>query len=318
MNDKEFSMLSQFGVPREFRAGELVFRKGDASGEMYFIVTGSVDLKFEGDREDKTIGVKEYFGELSFVVGRNYRSATAIAATPLKTTALNQTAFDRLIDLQPHLLFKLMRRSCAYLLESEQELTEDLRHRNDQLHDTLDNLRHLKAELDFKEIQAQTDELTGLYNRRALNTQLEKYVQRYRQTDNQLGVLMVDLDGFKRINDSYGHRVGDEVLILVANILKKAVRADDFACRQGGDEFVLLLPDITEARGRAVAENIRRTIGGLPPIPPRAQHKASASLGGTLLRDGEAKTSFMERADKYLYRAKESGKNQVVWEGCTT
>ncbi len=317
MNELEFSMLSQFGTPREFQSGELVFRKGDASGEMYFIVSGSVDLKFEGDREDKTIGAKEYFGELSFVVGRNHRSATAIAATLLKLTTLDQTAFDRLTELQPHLVLKLMRHSCAYLLESEQELTEDLRHRNNQLQETLDNLRHIKAELDFKEIQAQTDELTGLYNRRALNTQLEKYIEWYRQTDNQLGVLMIDLDGFKRYNDSYGHQVGDEVLILVANILKKAVRADDFACRQGGDEFVLLLPDITKTRGRAVAEHIRRAIDELPPLPTGAEHKVSASVGGTLLRCGEAKASFMERADKYLYRAKESGRNQVVWEGCT-
>ena len=222
MNDIEFSILSQFGVPRGFQSGELVFRKGDASCEMYFIVSGSVDLKFEGDREDKTVGAKEYFGELSFVVGRNYRSATAIAAKPLKLTALDQTAFDRLTELQTHLLFKLMRHSCAYLLESEQELTADLRYRNNQLQETLDNLRHIKAELDFKEIQAQTDELTGLYNRRALNTQLEKYIEWYRHTDNQLGVLMIDLDGFKRVNDSYSHQIGDEVLILVAKLAGEA------------------------------------------------------------------------------------------------
>ncbi|MBT5876267.1 MAG: GGDEF domain-containing protein [Candidatus Latescibacteria bacterium] len=317
MIDQDFLKLGEAGVQRSFEDGEVVFRKGDASGEMYLIVSGTVELKFEGDRDDKTIGSGEYFGELSFVVGRNFRSASAVAGSKLEMIALDQTAFDRLMVSQTDLLFKLVRRSCAYLLESEQELIEDLRQRNTQLQDTLNNLRHTKAELDFQEIQAQTDEMTGLYNRRALNTQLDKYMKRHHLSGRQLGVLMVDLDGFKLINDTYGHHVGDEVLILVAEILKKAVREDDFPCRQGGDEFVLLLPDTTDRNGRAIAERIRKAIEALPPIPADAKHKASGSLGGTLLRENETRESFLERADRYLYQAKDSGRNLVVWEGGT-
>ncbi len=157
--------------------------------------------------------------------------------------------------------------------------------------------------------------MTGLYNRRALNTQLDKFMERHHVSGKRLGVLMVDLDGFKLINDTYGHHVGDEVLIRVSEIQKTAVREDDFPCRQGGDEFVLLLPDTTSQNGQVIAERIRRAIEALPPIPEDAIHKASGSLGGTLLKEGETREDFLARADRYLYQAKESGRNLVVWEG---
>jgi len=133
MNNRDYLQLGEAGVPCTFEKGDVIFRKGDDSGEMFLIVSGSVHLQFEGDREDKTIGAGEYFGELSFVVGRDYRSATAVAASPLEMIGLDQRAFDRLMTTQTDLLFKLVRRSCAYLLESEQELIEDLRQRNTQL-----------------------------------------------------------------------------------------------------------------------------------------------------------------------------------------
>lgn len=314
MKDKEFVMFCQAGTLREYDAGEVIFRKGDVSQEMFFILSGSVNLLFEGDRDDKTVGEGDYFGELSFVVGRFARSATAIAATPVRMSALDQAVVDRLLDSHPQLLFSLIRQSCAYLLQSEQELTEDLRRRNLELQKTLDYLRHTKAELDFKELLAQTDELTGLYNRRALNEQLSKFIDRARQSQRRLGVIMIDLDGFKHINDTYGHQSGDIVLKQVAAILKASVRQDDFPCRQGGDEFVLLLPDVTENHGRKLAEKLRTAVENMPPVPADAVHKVSGSLGGAMLKPEEDAEAFLHRADQYLYRAKESGRNLVVWE----
>lgn len=313
-NNSDFEILSQKGTLRTYEPGETIFRRGDPSTGMFVIISGQVELQFPWDKAPKVLSERGYFGELSFVVGQNVRTATAVSRDTTRLVVLDQDAIDHLVETHPRSLFTLIRCSCGFLHQSEQTLIEDLMDKNNELEQTLEYLRRTKEELDYKDVLAQTDELTGLYNRRALNTQLAKFINRAHQSQRRLGILMVDLDGFKLINDTYGHINGDEVLKKIASILVKSVRGDDFPCRPGGDEFVLLLPDITDGRGQSLAEQIRSMIEVLDPVPPEAKHKVSGSIGGTMYKPGEDAETFLNRADQYLYYAKESGKNKAIWE----
>jgi two-component system cell cycle response regulator len=150
------------------------------------------------------------------------------------------------------------------------------------------------------------DPLTRLSNRRFLFSQLSALVSGARRHGRPLAVAMVDLDGFKAVNDRHGHEVGDHVLVAAAEALQRALRAEDVLGRLGGEEFLALLPDTgPEAAGRA-AERLRAAVanaGG--PV------HVTASVGWAVLRDGEAPDDLVRRADSALYAAKSEGRDRV-------
>ena len=156
---------------------------------------------------------------------------------------------------------------------------------------------------------AKTDPLTGLANRRATIGWLESMMTCSLEIDEPLAVLMFDIDHFKRINDTYGHQTGDEVLCKVAEIARTEIRAEDLVGRVGGEEFVCILSGVDEREARALAERVCRTIAqgtkraGCP--------AATISVGLALLRAGDTVETLLRRADAALYEAKEGGRNQV-------
>lgn len=159
------------------------------------------------------------------------------------------------------------------------------------------------------------DGLTGLHNRRYLDSHLKLLVDRSVARRRQMSVCITDIDRFKLINDTYGHDVGDAVLREFANRLRTAVRGADLACRYGGEEFVLVMPDTSAETAAAVAERLRMTIEQEPfPVPGAgAALQVTASLGiASLLLNGDGPDALMKRADKALYEAKRSGRNRVV------
>jgi diguanylate cyclase (GGDEF)-like protein len=178
----------------------------------------------------------------------------------------------------------------------------------------LDHLKLTREELSYQELLAQTDELTGLYNRRCFDTQLKKFVELSLTSSEQFGLLILDLDNFKLANDTYGHPHGDFVLKEVAQVLRKSCRHTDLLSRMGGDEFAIIMPGISSIRGKEVAEKICRSIEALPTVDPESDFNVTASLGGTLHVSSESPNELIARVDKYLYRAKHNGRNQVVWE----
>ena len=159
-----------------------------------------------------------------------------------------------------------------------------------------------------------TDGLTGLWNRAALDNHLNNLTTNQR---SPIGLLMVDIDRFKVINDTYGHQVGDQVLREVAHKLKEASRSSDMAARYGGEEFTLVMPgvpslDIVAARG----ELIRRAVEKLE-IKIQAPQgvkiiKVTISLGATTIQPNTPKEAAIKKADTNLYKAKESGRNAVM------
>jgi diguanylate cyclase (GGDEF)-like protein/PAS domain S-box-containing protein len=156
---------------------------------------------------------------------------------------------------------------------------------------------------------AKTDPLTGLANRRATLGWLECMMASSLEIDEPLAVLMFDIDHFKRINDTYGHQVGDEVLFEVAEIARGHIRAEDLVGRIGGEEFVCILSGVGGREARALAERLCRAIAS---GTERAQCPAATiSIGLARLRKGETVETLMCRADAALYEAKENGRNQV-------
>jgi diguanylate cyclase (GGDEF)-like protein len=158
--------------------------------------------------------------------------------------------------------------------------------------------------------QALTDPLTGLRNRRAFDLALA----RLRETDQPCALLHLDLDHFKQVNDTQGHAAGDLVLRVVARRMLSVVRVDDIIARVGGDEFVLLLPGMTdEADLDPVARRLISVIE--EPVSDGARcHRVSASIGGALgrMRTGDEAEALMAAADRALYAAKDAGRGRFV------
>jgi len=191
-----------------------------------------------------------------------------------------------------------------------EELKQTIERLVDQLSLCLTNIE-LRERL---ENMALRDGLTGLYNRRFLDEMLEHELAKLRRSGRPAALMLVDVDHFKRFNDTYGHQAGDEALRKVGAALLSAVRASDVVCRYGGEEFLVFLPECDIEEAAAKAEALRLAIAGISllvggeAIPP-----ISASFGVAMFPDvGENRADLVLLADRALYRAKDGGRNRVV------
>ncbi len=158
---------------------------------------------------------------------------------------------------------------------------------------------------------AYTDALTGLYNRRYLDEDLLRRVSRAGARDGSFAVALLDVDHFKRINDTWGHPAGDAVLRTVAQQIRKYLRTGDLECRYGGEEFVVILPTTSLADAALVAERLRSGMESCELPSPLAGERITASLGVAGWAPGEDAASLLRRADQALYVAKRGGRNRV-------
>jgi len=309
----EIRHVSAYGERRRFGRGEMIFQRGDRGDTMFVIVDGEVELIFSEGVPNKWLEDGDYFGELALIAGEHLRTATAVSRVETEALCLGQPSFDRLQAEEPAFLAALVRRSCSYLLASEQRLIKVLERQNRELVQTLDYLRRTREELDRQELLSRTDELTGLYNRRCYDDQLPRFVARARETGSSFALLALDLDGFKEANDTHGHAFGDVVLTRIGSILRDEVRTRDLPCRVGGDEFAILLFDATAEVARDVAERIRKRIEAEHFEPGGADGSVpiTVSLGLALLAPEEAVDALRTRADDALYRAKREGRNRL-------
>jgi diguanylate cyclase (GGDEF)-like protein len=158
-----------------------------------------------------------------------------------------------------------------------------------------------------------TDPLTGLYNRRYLMTSLDQEMERTRRTGLPTGLIMLDLDHFKRLNDTYGHHFGDAVLVRVAVLLKENVRKLDVSCRYGGEEFAVILPGTRLPQAVRLATRLRDTLAGSWQEPRGGNGRLTASFGVETFtgRDNMTPKGFLRQADRWLFLAKAQGRNTV-------
>jgi two-component system cell cycle response regulator len=161
------------------------------------------------------------------------------------------------------------------------------------------------------------DSLTGLYNRRYFDAHITKMLANHKESKKNLGILFLDIDHFKKVNDVHGHNVGDEVLKIFAQRLKDNLRSFDLVVRLGGEEFVVILPDTSENMAQFIAERLRIAICD-DPIKCSVEDGAltiSTSIGGAIVKPGEHNVQqILDRADQALFDAKNGGRNCVVFE----
>lgn len=171
----------------------------------------------------------------------------------------------------------------------------------------------LRASYEISLSMALMDSLTGLYNRRYFEVHLQKLLQKNETSRKSLGVLMLDIDHFKRVNDTHGHAVGDEILKEFATRIQDKLRGFDMVARLGGEEFVALLPDVTEEMAHIVSERLRSAIADEPfkCKTPDGELSITVSIGGTLVRKGTKSDpeTVMKEVDDALYAAKDGGRD---------
>lgn len=168
-----------------------------------------------------------------------------------------------------------------------------------------------REKLEQQRNKALLDPLTGLPNRAAWSERLVIEHARSQQVSTGLLLAILDLDHFKSINDTYGHQAGDKVLKIIANVLRKGLRGDDFIARFGGEEFALLMPGSDLAGGTRLLERLRAAVEQCPFHFKGERVTITMSAGVALFKPGENASQVLKRADQALYRAKEAGRNQI-------
>ncbi|WP_087506310.1 GGDEF domain-containing protein [Neiella marina] len=176
---------------------------------------------------------------------------------------------------------------------------------NRKISESNQQLMTAKREL---ELLSTTDHLTGIANRKKLDEQLIREIYRTKRYQHPLGVMLVDFDRFKQVNDTFGHAMGDRLLSQAATIFSANIRQSDFVGRWGGEEFMLICPETPLASLEILANNLRQTIANSSFETAQVQ---TASFGIASYQPGETMEAFWQRADKALYRAKKGGRNRV-------
>lgn len=195
-------------------------------------------------------------------------------------------------------------------------LLEAMRHTNDHLLGQLSEIKNLQEQL---REQAIRDVLTGLYNRRYLDEVLERELSRAMREGHPLTVMMLDLDHFKKLNDTYGHQAGDEVLKALGSMLRQNARNEDIPCRYGGEEFLLVLPNMSLSDARIRAEQWRGKFAAMQISFGQFSMSGTLSIGiATFPGHGRTRDELIEAADQALYLAKNNGRNRVEISRSTT
>ena len=157
--------------------------------------------------------------------------------------------------------------------------------------------------------QSTTDQLTKLYNRKYFDDTIEKEMQRATRYNTSLSIIIADIDFFKKVNDTYGHIAGDNILADFAALIKQNIRTTDMAFRYGGEEFVILLPNTTAQDAKLLAKKLRTIVNNHTFNDPK---KITCSFGISEYKAGESKETFFKKADDALYFVKENGRNNIA------
>lgn len=279
-------------------AGCTLLAPGDRNTSLFLVVSGRllVYLEEPGGRHYLALEIGDCAGELSFIDGRA-ASAHLLSSVDSRVLEIDEADVLKLVDGASHFARNLLR-----VMSS--------RVRNDNTH--LQRSFHLQREY---ERAAKTDLLTGVHNRRWMDEMFPRQLARSERSGQPLALLMVDIDRFKRLNDTYGHLIGDVVLKSTARRLAETLRPTDFLVRYGGEEFLAMLPGAGEQPALTAAQRLRTAVEQLvfPPAEPGTMLRVTVSIGVAVLAQGESIEQIIERADNALYRAKAAGRNTVVF-----
>jgi diguanylate cyclase len=256
--------------------------------------------------------LQRYREDLLGIVAQTLGSLTDFAE---KTSNCGQTLEQRAAQLASSGNIKDILRIVAEVIAETRALARETLLMETHLSTDTDEVQRLRAELSRAKAQATTDALTGLLNRRAFEQGLNDAVSTVDSGWPKLCLLVADLDYFKKINDNYGHILGDKVLRAVGGLLKLALKGRDQVARIGGEEFALLLPETELSGAKRVAEDIRARISKtrLKRVDTGQEISGvTVSIGVAMYRRGESGLDLFQRADQALYKAKRLGRDRIA------
>jgi diguanylate cyclase len=238
---------------------------------------------------------------------------SAMATANAYSTTL-QSATGDLSETLDAAALKLM---SSRLLAETRRMQDANQQLEEKLQASRDDLQQLQRDLDDVRREATLDPLTKIFNRKHFDEGLIRAVSEARSSGAPLSLMLLDIDHFKRFNDTWGHQTGDQVLRLVAMTLRSNIKGKDIAARYGGEEFAAILPD-TDLEGAVIlADNIRKAVQAKELLKRSTNEKLgriTASFGVAAFRKGDTPPSLIERADRSLYAAKHAGRNKVISE----
>ncbi len=282
---------------RRLSSGDVLLSLGQANRSMFMILEGKLTVHLDGPQSDPvaTLEAGQTVGELSVMEGVP-ASAFVVAGEPTRLLELDEQRFWDLVNASHEFTINLM------VL-----LAQRLRANNSTVS------TNIRLQREYKR-NASIDGLTGLYNRRWIDEALPRFVTRYGRGGQALSVLIVDIDHFKKVNDTYGHPAGDQVIVGVAQCMRNKLRPTDLVARYGGEEFLIILPDTDRDQAKLVGDRVRTAIEemvlaveGSPELK-----QVTISLGGARLEGTQTMADLVAAADRMLYESKHAGRNRVT------
>jgi diguanylate cyclase (GGDEF)-like protein len=300
----EERQTSQAIMERICRAGEIILRENEP-GDVFYIIRYGQTVVLKGDIQNLIIlgfrSTGEAIGEMALLENRP-RSATVIALDTVSLLSLSRDTFYQFLSENPSFGLNLMNILSGRIRKSDEERMRGYAREKRQV-----------VVLETLSKQATHDPLTGLFNRRYLDQILYGEIAHALQNGSPVGILMADVDHFKQINDSYGHKAGDLMLLSAGDIMKQCVRSVDIVCRYGGEEFVIVMPGASVPTVSKCAEEIRSKFQDLRVKYENHEVHTTISLGAAIFPlHGSNVDEVFIYADRAMYRAKQEGRNRVV------
>ncbi|WP_329604489.1 GGDEF domain-containing protein [Undibacterium curvum] len=283
------------------RTGQIVLDANSSGSRLYVVLQGALGIsKLNDDNNHIENTITQYLpgecvGELS-VLDEETHSATV--------TAIQDS---ELLVIEAETMWRLIEESNGVARNLLQLLSFRIRAANAQI-------RSRQKVGEFYRQLSMVDGLTGLHNRAWLNNQLPALVQQAQANTTALSIILVDLDHFKRFNDTYGHVLGDDALQTAAKVLNAGLRPTDFAARYGGEEMMVILPGTAQKQAYTVAQRLCNRLAKARVFHEhnKALPHITGSFGVATLSEEQDFSALIEAADQALYRAKEAGRNQVA------
>lgn len=277
-------------------AGELLLSPHNPNDKMFVILEGTLSVHISVVKNEPITLLKtgECVGEMSVFDGKE-PSAFVVAEEDASLLSIDRETLWAMVDTS-----HAIARNLLYFLSHRIRFGNDV---------YTDSQRSAKAH----QAHANLDALTGLYNRRWINENFPREINKAKFEQHPLSLIMIDIDHFKTLNDQYGHLVGDDILKLVSSKMKALLRPGEMLARYGGEEFAILLPSTPTATAIRIAQRVRLGIQRCEYTDPASRNLISVTIsaGIALLKGSDTLESLIQSADQALYKAKDSGRNQV-------